>query len=91
MQNATGSNNTAATSSKFYVVRVVDTFGDTWPLGRPTAGIDGVEYATVELAKAAVELLKQSKAQRSALRERNGWQKGTLRSVMVCEVIFGTK
>lgn len=81
----------AATGSTFYVIRVTDSFGDTWPLGRPTAGIDGVEYATLELAKAAVELLKQSKSQRSALRERNGWQKGTLRSVMVCEVIFGTK
>lgn len=71
----------------FYIVRAVDTFGDTWPLTNRFAGIDGERHVSKEAAQAIVARYKTEQAFRRDLRERNGWQLNSVRKLQISEIV----
>ena len=73
-------------TKSFFIIRAIDAFGDSWPLGSLTSGIDGKRHESLASAKAFVASFKANKALRRALRLQVGWQANTLRRLEVSEV-----
>ena len=73
-------------SQSFVIVRAVDSFGDSWPLANPFAGIDGVRHANKIAADKVVARYRAEKEFRKTLRERNGWQPNTVRALQCVEI-----
>jgi hypothetical protein len=73
-------------ATKYFIVRARDAFGDTWPLGNVTSGIDGKCHESLEAAKAVVAKYTEDKETRRAFRELNGWTKNSIRRLEVSEV-----
>ena len=73
------------TSSSYFVLRAIDSFGDNWPLASRTVGIDG-DHATFEAAKASAAKYVADKDFRKALRISNGWAINTIKKLEISEV-----
>jgi hypothetical protein len=68
----------------YYILKAIDCFGDLWPLNTMN-GIDGT-HDTIESAKASADRFTSEKEFRCMMREQNGWEKNSIRSLQIDEV-----
>ena len=71
----------------FYIVRMTDTFGDSWPIASTIHGIDWIRHETLEAAKSVAATFANSREFRVEMRKKNGWTAGTIKGVSIAEVI----
>jgi len=74
----------------YYIVRAKDCFGDLWPLGTESVGIDGT-HESFEGAKASAERFERDANFRREMRKINGWEKNTIRGLEIHEVVMGDR
>jgi hypothetical protein len=74
------------TTTTYYIVRVQDKFGDSYPLLAPHCGIDGERHTTLEAARAVADKFASDREFRKEMRLVNCWERNTVAGVYVAEV-----